>query len=104
MNIDESWSFALRVGLELGFIAATWAFARGRTWGFLALLLSAPLLLATLAFDVFTDRLPAWGVGCMVFTHPLELGSGFVLLGSAIAVGPWLFALGRNGAWRPVPD
>lgn len=96
VNVDEPWSFALRFALELGFIAAAWAFAKGRTWGLIALIVSAPLLLAALAFDVFTHRLPAWGTGCMVFTHPLELGSWFVLLGSAIAVGPWLFALGRG--------
>lgn len=105
VRVDEAWSFALRFGLELSVLASAFAFARGRAWGLLAVLVSGPMLVVKLLADDMTGRLPAWGGGCVVWIHPLGQLGGYMsplILGLLVAVIPWLVPLGR--ALQPSAD
>ena len=88
--VDAPTFLVLRVSLELFFLLATLAHARGRTWGVLALLLLAPWVpVATYFYE-----LPWVTSGCMHLPHPLDYATLYCCAW-AVAVVPWIFPVAR---------
>ncbi|MBX7191719.1 MAG: hypothetical protein K1X94_06665 [Sandaracinaceae bacterium] len=88
---DSMAERATRAVFELATLLAVAAFARGRTWGALALIPAA----CGLAFTAWAFRGPIWGRGCVAYLHPLSGTPEIVLLPAAVALAPWTAPIAR---------
>jgi hypothetical protein len=80
----------LRASVELATLAAAIAFARGRTWGALALV---PLALGLVRSAAVHG--PRWGGGCLSWGHPLVGSPALVLVPTFVAIVPWAAPIAR---------